>query len=1068
MKKFLIFLVSLVVVVCVGLTTYYFVRNNEVITIKTKEIYCNAGDTIPLKSLGISIKNANISKKTKFDYNAGGEDVTKYIEYNSQLDSFVVSNENAGDVVLVISTTNKKYADFTINVHIGNGSTENPYYVFNEADLEKIGSIYRLDKNYRLMNDITLTSAFQPIGYNDVTSSWNGFSGTFNGQNHTISGLNVNNLSIKDAGLFSSINAGAKVHNLTVDSATIVGEFENAGVLAGKILGTVEQVGVKNSSVTNKADASTLGAFAGYQSQGNISMSYAKNVDLTIGDDSISVTGATSGGFIGKVDQGTISACYTDGVEINNINNSLDLSGGFVGEFVIGNETGSIQQSYANTTSNSSNYGAFISKISVATGFNKAEANVLRFLIGNIAVVSNKNAADIVDTDVVKTFDNTFFKNLTYSNRSVFYEKDSAMYLVRGFANAGEIIDTNEYIFYGVDAANLTEWDTTYIWSVEGNSLPTLRMGSIHPTGPSSEYLRRDLLQKDLNNKQAFLDIFKSDIKDENIKLLEDVDLTENWTPIALTNTTFDGNNKTIKVTLKNAVSGNLGLFSVIDNCTIKNLNIIVKECSADATNVGALAGIIKSSNSVTTSTIENVTVNFQNIKSNTITNFGGIAGQIEKTKISNVSIYNLVMNSNAAVTTAGGIVGVNNGTIEKSTSSATIYGTSNVGGFAGINNGTITDLTGSPKVNYAKTISGALVGGIAGYNKGTISSSNIATDIKISNVGANIYVGGVAGDNDGTITDVVLNDGKIEVGNLAGKIYIGGVVGINDGSISNVNNKLAQVGTYNVDRQQYVGGVAAINNASISKVVAQSDLDGNIVAGIVAVMNNSKATVDQVVVGRYDKSQKVLTTNYVQGDKYLAGVVVEFKAGTITNIQCASSIIGKANATRTSLVTLIFPYGATLKNATISSGMAGYGTFYRETWTDFSSYNNKNEFGYIDDSTGDARFNLYKNDTHHGCMQSVVIDGSKYGVDDAIASMGNAFAWGAVNSYQNSEESSFIKVVDGFNDASQFQGSFEFVCSKTEWLGSEVKATKTLTFEIGKIWESNNGISLIFLNSIK
>ena len=138
MKKFLIFLVSIVVVVCVGLTTYYFMRNNEIITIQTKEIYCNAGDTIPLKSLGINIKNANISKKTTFDYNAGGDEVTKFIKYDEQLNSFVVSQQNAGEVVLVISTSNKKYADFTINVHIGNGSASNPYYIFNESDLAKI------------------------------------------------------------------------------------------------------------------------------------------------------------------------------------------------------------------------------------------------------------------------------------------------------------------------------------------------------------------------------------------------------------------------------------------------------------------------------------------------------------------------------------------------------------------------------------------------------------------------------------------------------------------------------------------------------------------------------------------------------------------------------------------------------------------------------------------------------------------------------------------------------------------------------------------------------------------
>ena len=32
MKKFLIFLVSIIVVVCFGLTTYYFLRNDEVVS----------------------------------------------------------------------------------------------------------------------------------------------------------------------------------------------------------------------------------------------------------------------------------------------------------------------------------------------------------------------------------------------------------------------------------------------------------------------------------------------------------------------------------------------------------------------------------------------------------------------------------------------------------------------------------------------------------------------------------------------------------------------------------------------------------------------------------------------------------------------------------------------------------------------------------------------------------------------------------------------------------------------------------------------------------------------------
>ena len=109
MKKFLIFLVSIVVVVCIGLTTYYFVRNNEIITIKTKEIYCNAGDVIPLKSLGIKIEKANVSKKTTFNYNAGGDEVTKMIKYDEATKSFLVSAQEGGDVTLVIRTSNKKF-----------------------------------------------------------------------------------------------------------------------------------------------------------------------------------------------------------------------------------------------------------------------------------------------------------------------------------------------------------------------------------------------------------------------------------------------------------------------------------------------------------------------------------------------------------------------------------------------------------------------------------------------------------------------------------------------------------------------------------------------------------------------------------------------------------------------------------------------------------------------------------------------------------------------------------------------------------------------------------------------
>ena len=1066
MKKFLVFLVSLVVVVCVGLTTYYFMRNNEIITIKTKEIYCNAGDTIPLNSLGISIEKANISKKTKFDYNAGGEDVTKFIKYDEESASFVVSQENAGEVTLVIRTTNKKYADFTISVHIGNGSIENPYYIFNESDLMKIGSTYRLDKNYVLMSDITLTSNFKPIGFNSSTESWEGFNGVFEGNGYSIKGLNLADVEASSVGFFSSLGANAKVQNLTLENANITGAYEYAGVLAGVSNGLVEKVAVKNSIITNLASNSRTGSVAG-KTYGNMKLSYADNVTINLnGTEEAEITNVKAGGLVGVIAEATVQACYTNNVEINTAY-AKAIVGGFAGEFAIGLNSGSIQQSYANTTSLDDDFGAFIGDMSFASDFNAEKANMLRYFIGNIAVVYGvENGAKIEDTKLVTYFDKSFFKNSTYVDRSVFFDKESALYLIRGYASAGEVVSTNEFVYYAVDMNTITSWDTTYVWNTENNSLPTLRMGNVYPADPSGEYFRRNLAQKDMGNKHTFIDTFSKDVENESIKLLSDVDLTSGWTPVAIKNSTIDGNNKTIRINLNNAVDGNLGLFTIVDNSTIKNLNIVVTGVSANAVNAGAVAGWIKSSDELASSTIENVTITYEGFSAPAIDVFGGVAGIIEKSTVNNCSVSGLVMNPQATVKTAGAVAGsLVEGTILNTTASATILGTT-YAGFVGVNNGTISKVTADIVVNCNKAQENAMIGGVAGYNVGAIVDATANVKISIESAQTTLVVGGAVGYNEGGISNVAVSGDGISVSETDATIYVGGVAGFNNNNIENVQNNMVQVGSYYYGKNCYVGGVVAINKGAISKVLIQSNLQGNYVGGVVAQMKDASATIDQVVVGKYNAETKELTQNTIKGDKYIAGVVVDFQTGSITNVQSASLIIGEANTTRSSLVALIFTYGSSLKNATIDSSFAGYGETYREVWTDFASYNNKAEFGLAGGDTFDGRFNLYFQDVHHGSMQSVVINGENLGVNSAKASMGNAFAF--TNDYQDTAESSFIKVVDGFNDFSQFQGEFEFVCATSTWFGIKHRATRTLTFELGAIWESNNGISLIFLNNIK
>jgi uncharacterized protein YxeA len=216
MKKFLIFLVSLVVTVCVGLTTFYFMKNDEIITFETKELYVNAGDTISLEELGFSRKKP--SRKTTFNYNAGGEEVTSAIRFDEEKGYYIVGGAVAGDIKLAISTSNEKYAEFIITVHVGNGEKETPYYIFNETDLSKIGSVYGLNDHFKLMNNIVLSSEFAPIGYSEADAKYVGFSGSFDGQFNTINGLNLVDGEYSNAGLFSSINAGATVSNLTAEA----------------------------------------------------------------------------------------------------------------------------------------------------------------------------------------------------------------------------------------------------------------------------------------------------------------------------------------------------------------------------------------------------------------------------------------------------------------------------------------------------------------------------------------------------------------------------------------------------------------------------------------------------------------------------------------------------------------------------------------------------------------------------------------------------------------------------------------------------------------------------------
>jgi filamentous hemagglutinin family protein len=152
-----------------------------------------------------------------------------------------------------------------------------------------------------------------------ATSGWNGgagfspiggvFSGTFNGLNHSITGLTINQAT-SYMGLFRLTVASTSISNVALINGSVTG-VSYAGSLVGRNAGSI-----RNSfATTNVSGSSYAGGLVGYQmAGGTIDNSYAAGA----------VTSTYAGGMVG-FNQGTISNSYAAGA-VNGTN-----SGGLVG-----------------------------------------------------------------------------------------------------------------------------------------------------------------------------------------------------------------------------------------------------------------------------------------------------------------------------------------------------------------------------------------------------------------------------------------------------------------------------------------------------------------------------------------------------------------------------------------------------------------------------------------------------------------------------------------------------------------------------------------------------------------
>ncbi|MCD8365903.1 MAG: InlB B-repeat-containing protein, partial [Clostridiales bacterium] len=164
------------------------------------------------------------------------------------------------------------------------------------------------------------SSLFTPMGrvgslYNETSDTSSitsyGYTGTFDGQGHTISNLTISTVTANDIGIFATL--GGTVKNLGIISFKYTQSSGDVrgGAIAGQILpgGTVENCYVQSSTVT--CTGGVGGVLAGANFGGTIKNCYVVSSSVTASRKGYLV-GDNSNDNGASVFKGTITNCYTD------------------------------------------------------------------------------------------------------------------------------------------------------------------------------------------------------------------------------------------------------------------------------------------------------------------------------------------------------------------------------------------------------------------------------------------------------------------------------------------------------------------------------------------------------------------------------------------------------------------------------------------------------------------------------------------------------------------------------------------------------------------------------------
>lgn len=717
-----------------------------------------------------------------------------------------------------------------------------------------------LSYNYILKNDIDASGLVNAANstYNTIGSGTKAFTGTFDGDGHTIVGLQAK------GGIFGKLGSGAVVKNINIASSVFTGKnTDSVGAVAAENNGGSIS-GISGYGNTIKGSGGYIGGLVG-KNYGGISNSNDHSTVIAGADTvagGIAGVNGTKAGIGGTIDNVQSTSAVTTGVlaefqyasnlggivgkneyNINNVSahgitgktGNTKTSGG-----IVGTNEGRISNAYNESIIHGSeNIGGVAGNN--GTQASKSEQTELNDVANAVEIIGDaggKNVGGLVGMQEHATTNqgrNTgVITGCTNVGGMVGYNKadsylnnleNSPQATITGITNVGGIAGVNEGEISADDQLNLVNSGKIHGWENVGG-IAGKNSGSIANVNSNINlYVIEEATRTALKGNAVITPKaqFFGGVTGENVGIITNatnrarVDAAQASYVGGIVGRNTSENGKVGKllgmgnsnegfVIGKNYVGGVIGKNEVAITGTDAQSVGIVNSGTVIALAGGAGGIIGENSANITHVIMTNegeVHGNAPAAGSREENGTGGIIGvNAVGVNISNSSLMNRVNGNVSGVENVGGIIGINHGIITGGRDAHNNYYKYQI-----YNNGTITAFAGKN------------IGGLLGNNSGTLTAGY---NTGVVDAGQSSNVGGIAGTNSGTLDQVfnsVVKVTKAETGAtdangrklynytytdggaISGASNVGGIVGSNtaDGKLSNAYSTTAVAGASNV-----------------------------------------------------------------------------------------------------------------------------------------------------------------------------------------------------------------------------------------------------------------------------